>query len=289
MALHEKAGKELVLDECPAIIDGIGEPRKLGAIPSPGLKSAFPLLEDAVPIMSDDEIRNLLKSGKRPKSGRHQFGSDWIKDQSSYGSCAGWASASALERARVRKRLPWVKLSGSSVYAQVNGGRDNGSIPEEAMVAMQNRGAVPIGPSRVDEIYMSNYSASDWAEAARYKAGECYATRDLQAFFTGIALGFDGVVAVHAGSRFMRMDGNGVAGVDNGGGNHAVCVDDIDMLSDGTLVLDDPNSWGLSFGVNGRAYLTKKHFAQTIQNFAFYLVRTANDDPQGSNPPSISE
>lgn len=87
----------------------------------------------------------------------------------------------------------------------------------------------------------------------------------------------------------MRMNGDGVAGVDGGPGNHAVCVDDIDMLNDGTLILDDPNSWDLSYGVRGRAYLLREHFRQPIQNFAFYLVRTALDDPNGNNPPAIKE
>lgn len=275
------------MSECPTIIDGAGIVRKLGAIePPPGLKSAFPLFEDAVPLLTDDEIRDLFANG--PKSGRVYFDDSWIADQGQFGSCNGWASAKALEAARERKGLPRVKLSGSSVYARINGGRDNGSIPEEAVAAMQTYGVVPEGPSRVDEIYMSQYSAADWQEALRYRAGECYVTRSRQAFLSGIALGFDGVVAVHAGNRYMNVDADGVAGSDSGRGNHAVRIDGGKVLGS-RILLDQPGSWNLGYGIRGRAYLEwERHLAQTSQAFAFYLIRSAADDPSGTAPPATA-
>lgn len=273
---------------CPAILDDAGVIRKLGAIAPPeGLKSSFTLFEDAFPLLTDDELRDLFANG--PKSGRAFFDESWICNQANFGSCAGWASAKALEAARERKGLARVKLSGSSVYARCNGGRDAGSIPEECMVAMQRFGVVPEGPSRVNEIYMSQYTASDWAEAARFKAGECYTTRSKQAFLSGIALGFDGVVAVHAGSRYMRVDGDGVAGADGGRGNHAVRVDGGKLLGN-RILLDSPGSWDVTYGVRGRCYLEwERHLAGTVGTFAFYLVRTAADDPNGQNPPTVKE
>lgn len=287
--IHDDAGTELIDDDCPAIIDGSGLVRKLGAVIEEGLVSSFPVFEDALPLLSDDEIKEYITSGRKPKSGRHVFGTDWIADQKQFGSCAGWASAKALERARFRKGLERVKLSGSSVYAQVNGGRDNGSVPEHAMKAMQERGVVPEGPSAVNEIYMRHYSETDWKIASRYRAAECYTTRDRQALLTGVALGFDAVVAVMAGSRFMRLNGDGIAGSDAGRGNHAVLIDDVDIVAD-ELVFDMANSWNVTYGENGRAYLTwDRHFRGTVGTFAFYLVRTATDDPQGDNPPDVKE
>lgn len=286
--LHGDAGKEFLDDGCPAIIDGAGVVRKLGALPEPvGLKSDFTLFEDAFPLLSDDEIRGAIANG--PKNGRDYFDESWICNQQQFGSCNGWASAKALEATRERKGLPRVKLSGSSVYARVNGGRDNGSIPEEAVAAMQKFGAVPEGPSRVNEIFMSQYTAADWEEAARYKAGECYITRDRQAFLTGIALGFDAVVAVHAGNRYMRVDGDGVAGADVGGGNHAVRIDGAKVLGD-RILLDSPGSWDVTYGTRGRCYLTwEQHLARCVGNFRFYLVRTAAEDPRGQQVPTIKE
>lgn len=280
-------GEELIHDGCPAIIDDAGVIRKLGALEPPaGLKSSFTLFEDAVPLLTDDQIRDAFANG--PKSGRAYFDESWICDQKSFGSCNGWASAKALEAARERKGLPRVKLSGSSVYARINGGSDNGSVPEEAVAAMQTYGVVPEGPSRVDEIYMSQYTAADWAEAQRFKAGECYITRSRQAFLTGIALGFDGVVAVMAGSRYMRVDSDGVAGSDSGRANHAVRIDGGKVLGN-RILLDQPGSWNLSYGVRGRAYLEwERHLAGTVGAFAFYLIRTAADDPQGNTPPAIT-
>lgn len=276
-------------DDLPTIIDeAAGIERKLGAVePPPGLQSSFTLFEDAVPLLTDDQIRDVFANG--PKSGRDVFDESWICDQKQFGSCNGWASAKALEAARHRRGLPRVKLSGSSVYARVNGGRDNGSVPEHAVAAMQTYGAVPEGPSRVDEIFMRHYTEADWQEALRYRAGECYITRSRQAFLSGIALGFDGVVAVHAGNRYMRVDGDGVAGSDSGRGNHAVRIDGGKVLGS-TILLDSPGSWNVTYGVRGRAFLTwERHLAGTVGTFAFYLIRTAQDDPQGSNPPAVKE
>ena len=285
--LHGDAGTELDHEGCPAIIDGSGQIRKLGAILVPGLRSSFPVFEDKFPRMTDDEIKAYIVNG-RPKSGRHEFDSSWIADQGQFGSCNGWASAKALERARVRKGLPRVRLSGSSVYAMVNGGRDNGSIPEEAMTAMQSRGAVPESISSVNEIYERNYSAADWAEAKKYLAGECYATHDRQAYLTGLAMGFDGVIALQAGNNFMRLDSDGIAGHDSGPGNHANCNDDILLIGD-KIVIDDANSWNKSYGTQGRAYITwESHLAQPSKSFAFFLIRTASDSPDGTNPPVVS-
>lgn len=276
-------------DELPTIIDAAGIERKLGAIePPPGLQSAFTLFEDWVPLLTDDQIRDIFANG--PKTGRDVFDESWICNQRQFGSCNGWASAKALEAALYRKGIrPRVPLSGSSVYARVNGGRDNGSVPEHAMVAMQTYGAVPEGPSRVDEIFMRHYSEDDWRTALRYRAGECYTTRSRQAFLSGIALGFDGVVAVHAGNRFMRVDSDGVAGADSGRGNHAVRVDGGRVLGN-RILLDSPGSWDVTYGVRGRAFLEwERHLAQPSGTFAFYLIRTAADDPQGTTPPEVSE
>lgn len=288
--LHPDTGVETFLESCVAIIDAAGVPRKLGALIDPDTTrvSAFPVFEESgVRIMTDDELRSYCLSGGKPKSGRHVFGDDWCKDQKNYNSCAGWASSAALERARVRRHLPRVRLSGSSIYALCNGNRDAGSVPEEVMRAMQNYGCVPEELGPIGKIYARQYSDADWAEGARYKADECYVTRDRQAFLTGLALGFDGVAAVHVARNYFTLDGRGVAYGDQGRGNHAILYDDLDVLGDGTLVMDHMGSWGLGgYGKKGRAYHTwERHLATPKNYFAYYLIRSTKDDPRDTNKP----
>jgi predicted nucleic acid-binding protein len=288
--LHGDAGKELIFEDTPSIIDADGAVRKLGAlVPNLTLASSLPLFEDAsgVPLLTDDQIKDYIVNGGKPRTGRTVFGDDWICNQAQFGSCNGWASACALERARMRRGLKRVKLSGSSVYSRVNGGRDNGSIPEDAMVAMQKYGAVPLERGPANKIYANQYTAADWAEGARYRADECFTTQSRQALLTAVVLGFDAVVAVHAGNNYMRLDSEGVAYGDNGPGNHAILYDDLVLTQSGLLAFDHAGSWGLNgYGVRGRAFHTwERHLVQPVRNFRFYLIRSTKDDPQEPNPP----
>ena len=269
------------------IVDGAGEIRKLGCLlPPAGFVSSFPVFEDAVPQLSDLEVEDIAKSGVM--DGRKKFDSTWIADQKSHGSCNGWAGAMALSRARVRRGLERVMLSGSYLYSLINGGSDNGSMLEDGMKTMQSRGIATAATVGWDQIYPSQYDrAKADAEAARFKGFECYAVKTKQGLFSAAALGFDVVVAVHVGNRFMNVDANGVAGADSGPGNHAVGADGIIWIG-GRPYLTGFNSWNLSYGAQGRMNMGWEHFEQPFGYHVFYAIRSTGDDPSGHNPPSAN-
>jgi hypothetical protein len=109
------------------------------------------------------------------------------------------------------------------------------------------------------------------AEAAKYKGFRCRPLPTLQALKTALAMRRPCGVAVHAGSSFQRINADGLLGVDQGNGNHAVCVDDL-IYRNGLWLFDMPNSWGLQFGDRGRGYLTPAHFSQTIGVHTFWML-----------------
>lgn len=270
--------------EANIVTDDTGAVRTLGCLlPPSGFVSAFPAFEDAVKPLSDAEIRDVAKSGDA--DGRKRFDSSWIQDQKSHGSCNGFAGAMALSRARVRRGLDRVILSGAYLYSLINGGRDQGSMLDDGMREMQARGIATQETVGWDAIYPSRYDrAKADAEAARFKGFECYAVKTPAGLFSAAAMNFDLVVAVHVASRFMRVDSDGVAGVDRGPGNHAVGADGLVWVNGPTLT--GFNSWNRSYGVDGRMLLTWDHFAGTLGNHVFYAIRSTGDDPQGSNPPA---
>lgn len=183
--------------------------------------SAFIAYETIGPMLSMTDIVDLAKRGSRTR-GRQRFDSTWIKNQRTKNSCQGFASAGTVQRARVRRGLKRVNLSGAYAYSLVNGGRDRGSMLEDGMVACE-QGYATEETVPWDAIYPSLYNATKAkAEAARFKAREVYAVRTEQGLFSALASGFDCVVAVHADDGFMRLDSRGVAGGGNGPGNHAV-------------------------------------------------------------------
>lgn len=262
-----------------------GTPVRTGLLMHPaGRFTLMAAFADSGFMMNRDDVVAVAKSNTM--RGRDRFDSTWIKSQKSHGSCAGFAGASALSRARVRRGNERVDLSGAYLYSLVNGGRDNGSVPEDGMRAMQAKGIATAETVGWDAIYPGRYDrAKADAEAARFKGFECYGIDTEIELFSALAAGFDCVVAVHADNGFMKLDSDGIAGGGNGPGNHAVLCDG--LWWDGELVGDGANSWDLSYGDKGRMGLTwARHFRPTASNFVYYAIRSTTDDPQGENPPA---
>lgn len=268
------------------IVGPDGEPVGLGLNLDPRGTSApsmFQSFEDVFAAQVQDmTVEQLTKLAQDPAyDGRKKFDPSYIADQKSHGSCNGYAGARALTRARVRRNLPKVLLSGAYLYSLMNGGRDEGSFIEDGVKATV-AGCATEATVNWDQIYPSKYDrAKAQAEAAKYKALETdiYTVSTAIGFLTGLALGFDGVCAVHVQNRFMRLGADGIAGVDAGPGNHAVGCDGI-TYAGGQVCGTGFNSWNLQYGDQGRMLLSPAHWAQTLRYTKFYLIRsTTGEDP----------
>lgn len=263
-------------DDIPMIIDANGDVRRLGSLlPPAGFVSALPTFEKEYPVWEDDQIRKIVTDPNR-KPSRIRFDSSWIKNQLNFGSCNGFAGASSLSKARVKRGLSRVDLSGSYLYSRINGGRDRGSMLADGMDAVQKFGIAPESMVNAKMIYPNLQPAGADAEALKHRGLVAYAVQTKQGFRTAMAAGFPVIVAVQAGSRFQTFNGSGIAYVDGGSGNHAVHVDDIQVVN-GTEVYDMANSWGLSFGQQGRLYLSWDSFAQTFTTHVFYAIGSTFD------------
>ena len=212
-------------------IDLGGETHSLGLLAHPcGRQSLCALLEDHVEPMTEKELIAWAKEhgGKRAKF----FDSTWVKNQGSHGSCAGFAAASCLSKARVLRGLSRVDLSGAYLYSRTNGGHDSGSMLQDHMEAIQKFGSCRETTVTTNQIYRNQYntkSADD--EAANYLAWEPYAVASRLGLFTAIVKYGPVELAVHVGGNFDRFDSNGYPGASNGGGNHAVHVDDLVLIN----------------------------------------------------------
>lgn len=275
------------------IINTGGEERKLGLLQPSSPPTLYQSLSDAVGVLSPEEIRKLVDDPKRV-SGRKLFDEYWTKDQNGRGACQGYASAGAVERARVRRGLDHVALSGDWAYCLVNGGNDQGSHLEAGMKAAEKYGYC--SQETVERLGLRHEYRRDkfpvecQQEATRFRGFECYAVKTEQELQTACALLFDVVVAVHAGGN-DSLDKHGICNWGNGPGNHAVLVDDLIYDRElGGYKYDHQNSWSTAWGDNGRSYLTfDRHFKQSIGIHLFYAIRSTSDDPQGDNPPEPKE
>lgn len=261
------------------IIDEQGNERRLGSLaPPPNFVSAFPELTSAVVPWAETDIRKALADVNR-LLGRKLFGVQWLIDQHSKGSCNGHASGSMLAKARWLGGLTdGLILSGAFPYSLMNGHQDHGSALEDALRVIQENGDCRIELATWDEIYPELQDPQAKADAAKRKGFSCYSIGNQcsEAEFraklnTALAAGYLVGVAVHVSSKFQRLNSQGIAGVDNGPGNHAVHLDD--MIWNGSEYLYDmANSWGPSYGEQGRAWLRWSHFAQTWKVHTFYAV-----------------
>jgi hypothetical protein len=243
-----------------------------------------PRLRDVIPLLNRKEIEEIIRDPKRV-AGRNLFGPKVIKHQGSRGSCNGYAGAKALQRSRVLQGMPHVELSGEGLYAQINDGRDRGSGLQEGMEALLKNGVPPEAMVPREEYLWSRITEEAKRACSRFRAAECHRADDEDELATGLALGFVGVVAVHANNAFMRLDGNGIVNPADGVGNHSVGVDDLTIIG-GEYAFDMFNSWGLTYGDQGRGLLTwRRHFRTPSRHHAFYLIRAAHSDPEGINPP----
>jgi hypothetical protein len=231
-------------------------------------------IEDTPMMLTDEQIDEIAKSGMADE--RKNFDESWILDQKSHGSCCGHGCAGALMKARYRRNLGKELLSGAYVYSKINGGQDRGALLEDGMAELSSKGACKLSTVGWDAIYPNRYKPEADVEASNYKGFELYKAGTLQGLWTGLALKFDAVIAVHVGNSFMHLDQQGISGIDGGPGNHCIHADGIRWA--GKRVANSVNSWGVSFGDKGRSALTNEHFRQTFQYHTFFLLRSTSDN-----------
>lgn len=248
-------------------------------------------------VRSFDEIMATLEHpGKR--SSRERWGPEKLINQGRRSSCNAYMAAAMWMRMHYLETGVWVNISPEFLYMHINGGRDQGSMLDDGMVFMTDKGMclryddtgreiIPSGTYRKQDVNMEamRYAIQD---APNQRAGECYrmSNRSPEKCWGGLlsCLAGRGQVglAVHVGDRYMRS--GKIAGFDNGPGNHAIAGDDIVTLNNNPRGIEDlgivsPQSWGTNFADGGYTIITIKHIAQTYNVHALYGLRSTLNNP----------
>lgn len=239
-------------------------------------------------VLDEKVIHGLIAFPNR-LTGRKRFGPEWIKNQQNLGACNGFAGASCLEKSRVNRGLPRVKLSGFGLYSAINGGRDQGSMLEDGMKWMTENGCPVELDNERPEYRWRNISQASKEPMGQYKAAECFHIQSEVELASALAQGFLCVAAVHATDRWSQQDKDGVSLESLGVGNHAGHIDDVILLPSGEYAFDFANSWTARWGTQGRTYITwKRHLRSTVENHYFYAISTTSDG-KGNSPPEIKK
>jgi hypothetical protein len=79
---------------------------------------------------------------------------------------------------------------------------------------------------------------------------------------------------------------DGINRAGNGPGNHSVLLQDVRMLTDGTLAYNLGNSWDVTFCKAGYTDLTyPRHLRETVRNHRFWVLTSTTDDPADDSVP----
>lgn len=267
----------MTTQELEEFADIHGNLRRCGSLAPPaGFVSSFQTWESERPVWDDSDIRRALTDSNRTPR-RKIFGTRWMQNQRNHGSCNGYAGAGGLSKARwLRGITDGIILSGAFLYSLINGGRDQGSMLEDGLNRITVDGLPPEDLVPWNQIY-PNQQPREAREIAKKRRGLiAYACQTKQGFRTAMAAGYPCIVAVHAGSRWQRQNAQGISGVDNGRGNHAVHCDDAAIIG-GQEVYDLCNSWGTGFCDDGRTYVTWDSFEQTFGIHTFYAIASTED------------
>lgn len=258
----------------------------LGLKMPPVKTQAFPTLATFTPVLSMQEVKKLA-GRKSFEFGRKRFDTSWITYQNGYGSCAAYAGASALAKARVLTGQERVDLSGDYLYSLVNRGRDSGSMLDDNMRALMERGVcrretVPLGG-----IYRSKYNKTKADnEALRFRAHEAYAVPDEQSLATALVLNMPVVIAIHVTNSWRSFDRDDILAPANGPGNHCEHLDDLTWSDKhGCFLYRKATSHGANYSGDGYCWTTwDRHYKTPSRYHQFYAVPSAIDDPEGDNP-----
>ena len=293
--MHHHFGRAVDDNGILVVTDWKGDERRMGSLPDRHLPAAATfqtfeslLAASGVAPYTAAEIEAIARSGIM--DGRKKFGSLFVDDQHTHGSCNGFAEAGIVGTARYRREnAEAVKLSGAYAYSLMNGGRDRGSALADAKANAVERGICRAELCNWQQIYPSLYDRAKCdADARNFRGFMAYPAETMEGYLTGLAMGFDGGCAVQAARGFMSTDSEGYAGVDNGSGNHAVRSDGLIWGRNGPTGTG-VNSWGLSYGDGGRMLMDVRHWQQTFRYHLFWILPTTLDNPtDGSAAPKIA-
>ncbi len=260
------------------IIDSNGVERMLANLTPPAgyVCRSFPLYGDTAdtPMIPRSQWPALIAAMGNP------FESDYLSpthDQQDVGQCNADATTSMAESARMKQGLPLVMLSAADLYHQVNRGRDEGSLLEDAMAAMLKAG---VGTRETSgAVWKRTHKPAPAAERKRFRFLEVFVAPTFDHFMSGLIAGFDGNTGIMWGNNY-EPDGDGwLPETPTGGGGHSLhSYKPAVRQGRGGVQFGcaTKNSWADRWGVKGRCIIPENAYRGPVGGW--FLVRAITDE-----------
>jgi hypothetical protein len=202
-----------------------------------------------------------------------------VSDQDGVGECNAHATVSCVEYVRGVQGLPYVELSPADLYARINGGRDQGSLLEDAMAEMMSRGVGTAATS--GRLWKNGYykgPAPD-SERARFRVVEAFLCPTFDHCYSAVAQGFAIVSGVPWYDNY-DIDAAGwlPAGRGNFGGHAIFGFRPVRRTVGGRVQygVAHQNSWSEQWGLKGKFVIPETGYGSAIGGF--WATRVVTDE-----------
>lgn len=213
----------------------------------------------------------------------------FVEDQNGYGSCGGHGSSAALTAAWNYQfgeaSKPSFHFSPVYLYGLVNGGRDNGSTPQDLRQALLDNGCCLISTVPEKDIYSRNYPASAATEASRFKVAQAPVITTFEEVATAAVREQATFSGIFCGNNF-NPDANGLLPEWDRrqvGGHCIGTFGELEKINSrwGVWFL---NSWGTGWGKGGWAWMPRSYFDGGLPAFGAVAIVSCLPDPNDSTP-----
>lgn len=240
--------------ECPFT----GTRRYLGNNPAP-LRMAWPVygVTPQAPLIPRDKWDDLIPDGG---SADHPF-LPYVHNQANVGQCNADATAALAEFCRAQAGLPFVQLSAADLYDRINRGGDNGSLLEDAIEQMLNKGIGTAATSGT--IWRRGMTQASAEERAKFKALEVYLCPTFDHVMSASLMGFGVVSGVWWYNNGFDVGSDGWMPDSGWGGRGGHAVFGYKPARKGNKYgIWHQNSWTEKWGLTGRAVFPSSWYQQ---------------------------
>lgn len=198
-----------------------------------------------------------------------------IRDQNGVGACNAFAATAAFQFCRSQRGLPFVDLWEGELYGRINGGRDQGSMLEDALEQLQTNGLIPRPAGQAQYAWRSR--PSDWkTQAAPFKAIDIFECPTFDHIASALLQGYALDFGVMVGDNFAAGSDGWVPDYPRGGvGGHAMCAVGLARKGDKWGLITQ-NSWSTGWGQQGYGIVPETYFRGN-QIGGHFAVRTVVD------------
>jgi hypothetical protein len=208
-----------------------------------------------------------------------------IFDQGQTSSCVGQGTTKGIEVCINQTQSEKIGLNPYFTYGLVNGGHDKGAVISQALQALKKYGTCSQDAAPMHLLFPNQLSQVEYANAIKHKIVEAYQCVTFDDICAALSKGFPVPFGIYVGNNFDQVDRDLICPLpDGGGGGHCMLALGLKNHPRWGWIIKLVNSWGITFGDKGFAYIRQAHFDRRVDAFAIEAIT-----PDSNNEPPIAK